>query len=265
MIDQPLLDEIADELVADGELVSYTSVQRALKKKKGRGASYRDIQDPLADWKAKRRYKGHLAVLDLPEEMEKAIAGFATSAIKIAEARALAALPVTSGQGPAANLLEQMQRIVTGLERQLATLADENRQLRNDITALAPRQTVALIEDVAPNVQKRIRKGRGRRTGIPARMATIFWNEVMSSVSDIIYAGGRPVTADELLPLIPGDILEMAAEGFEELDATRLGEKLAQRILGRKFGLFHVGEDHFAVFPMSPEIPELAEAAAAAA
>ncbi|MFD1279641.1 hypothetical protein ACFQ5C_08120 [Methylobacterium goesingense] len=74
--------------------MTYDAVQAALLSKRGHGASDRDLQRPFADWRRRRRYKGHFATLDLPEEMEKVLAAFAATAMGIAEARAQAAHPV---------------------------------------------------------------------------------------------------------------------------------------------------------------------------
>lgn len=87
-MEQALIDILADELVENGELVSYSSIQKALKVRHGRGASDRDICRPLTTWKKKRRYRAHLAEIDLPEEMEKPLAQFIAAANKIASARA---------------------------------------------------------------------------------------------------------------------------------------------------------------------------------
>lgn len=66
MIQQALINTLADKLVEKGELVSHPSVQAALQKHNrkpneghGKGASYRELHTLLTDWRDRRRYKRH--------------------------------------------------------------------------------------------------------------------------------------------------------------------------------------------------------------
>ncbi|WP_156467459.1 hypothetical protein [Methylobacterium sp. Leaf102] len=255
MILQHEFDALADQLVTDGKLVSYSALQGELLKRQGHGTSDREIQKPLSDWKRRRRYKGHLAVLDLPEEMEKAIAAFTITAMKVAEARAHAAFPVTEGQGTTAGLLEQMQRIVTGLERQLAALADDNRSLQQQVAELlppapAPAPAPAVAEGLSP--RQPVRSGYRRKSGAPAIAAKAFWDRVVCDLAKRIWILGRPMSVSELLLEVPKDVKDFAAIAFQALDRKALANKLEQRIDGTKFGIFSLDGGFYSVIPLSP-------------
>ena len=185
MIDQAEFDILADKIVERGELVSYASLQLAHRDEYRRAISDRDLKGLFGNWRARRRYKGHLAALDLPEEMEKAIASFAAITMKIAEARAQAAIPITNEVGTTAGFLEQMQRIVTGLERQLAALADENRALKNQVAALEPPPEIPAVQE-RQILARAVAEVRPRKTGAANLAATVFWDKVVSDLSDII-------------------------------------------------------------------------------
>ncbi|MCP1558846.1 UNVERIFIED_ORG: hypothetical protein M2438_002936 [Methylobacterium sp. SuP10 SLI 274] len=263
MISQPIFDDLADDLVAEGTLVSYASLQRALRKKYGRGASDRDLQEPYADWRQRRRYKGHLAALDLPEEMEKAIAAFADTSMKVAEARALAAQPVIVGQGTTLGLLEQMQRIVTGLEKQLATLADENRALREQLAPLQPSPVLPEIEEEAPEAQPSRKPGE-HKTGAAAIAALAFWDRVVADLAACILAQGRPMSPDELLLEIPQSTRDFAALAFQRMSRRTVVRKLEERVKYGKYGLFRTTGKLFSATPLNPDYRPAAEESAAA-
>lgn len=262
MILQHLFDALADDLVAEGTKVTYDTVQAALLSKRGHGASDRDLQRPFADWRRRRRYKGHLATLDLPEEMEKALAAFATTAMGIAEARAQAAHPVLVSQSGAGGLLEQMQRIVCGLERQLASLADDNRGLREQIIALQPKPVN--LEPIADVSKASSPSGvRSRKSGAALIAATAFWDKVVADRAAQILVHGRPMSVDEMLLEISQDTKEFAALAFQIIDKKALDHKIRQRIDGRKYGLFRLGDGRYSVIPLASDYRQSSALAAA--
>lgn len=262
MIPQHLFDALADELVAEGTQVSYSTVQAALVAKRGHGVSDRDLQQPYADWRQRRRYKGHLARLDLPEEMEKAIATFAATAMRIAEARAQAAQPVLAGQNGTSGLLEQMQRIVGGLERQLASLADDNRALRDQLRALQshptkPEPPASVSDATNPGFR------RSRKSGAALIAATAFWDKVVSDRAARILALGRPMSMEEMVLDISQETKDFAALAFQKIDKKALEHKITQRIDGKKYGLFQFGSGLYSVIPLAPDYRQFAALVAA--
>ena len=250
MIDQTEFDILADRIVERGELVSYASLQLAHRDEYRRAISDRDLKGLLGNWRARRRYKGHLAALDLPEEMEKAIASFAAITMKIAEARAQAAIPITKDVGTTAGFLEQMQRIVTGLERQLAALADENRALRDQVAALQPLPVIPVVEE-RHMLAREIVGHRQRKTGAARLAAKVFWDKVISDLSNHIFTAAHPMNVGDLLGEVPEATKAFAKLAFQELDETSLSYKLEQRIVGKKYGLFRRDDGGFGVIPMS--------------
>jgi hypothetical protein len=263
MIDQTQFDILADNIVSEGRLVSYASLQLAHRDEYRNAISDRDLKGLYGNWRARRRYKGHLAVLDLPEEMEKAIASFAAITMKIAEARAQAAIPITRELGTTAGFLEQMQRIVTGLERQLAALADENNALRDQIAALQPPAVIPVVEERQMPARV-IVENRPRKTGAAKLAATVFWDKVIKDLSNRIFAGSNPMSAKEMLPEVPEVEKVFAEKALQKLDEQLLIHKLKQRIDGKKYGLFRLDDGRFGVFPMSPDARPAMDAVAAA-
>ena len=237
MIQQHVVDTLADALVAEGTLVSTSTIQKALRRynrlpgePEGKGVSNRDLQDPLADWKKRRRYKGHLATLDLPEEMEKAIASFAELAMRIAEERSAAAHEPTKPSMEGAALLGQMERLVGRLEERLAGLAEENRALRE---AMAPTRSASTTPPPAIGVPSFVTTMPhvriGRRNGVSASASRHFWTRLILELTAFIRRSG-PKTATELVDVIDDETKSLAALAFDAIGVGMLVEKLKFRL-----------------------------------
>jgi hypothetical protein len=236
MNDQALIDTLADKLVQEGELVSYSSVQAALQEHNkqpngdaGKGASYRDLHTLLTDWRDRRRYKGHLAALNMSEKMEKALAVFAARAIKAAEDRATASQKPAPATPDTLAVMAQMERLVGRLEEQMAGLAAENRSLREKIAALRgpPRP-----ED------------GGRKRGVPAATSRFFWDRVVQELCVEIRRKG-PMTLTEMFEAIDADTRAMAAHSFQKIDVDKLEEKLAYRVANPEHRLCKLPGDRY--------------------
>ena len=233
MKDQTLIDTLADKLVAKGELVSYASIQAALRKHNtgaddddGTGASYRDLHKLLSHWKDRRRYKGHLAALKMPEKMEKALAVFAARTMRAAEELATARQQTAPATPDTLAVMSQMERLVGRLEEQMAGLAAENRSLREEIAALRPAS--AKVADVAVPGPPRPEDG-GRKRGVPAATSRYFWDRVVRELCVELRRSG-PMTLTEMFEAIDADTRAMAAHSFQKIDAEKLKEKLAYRV-----------------------------------
>lgn len=151
---QRLFDALADALVERGEPVTYTSLQKALQTDRGRGTSDRDLQAPFADWRKRRRYKPHLAALDLPDAAERANADFAARMVRTAARPVEAALPYVAGPDM---LLDR----IADLEEEVGCLARENRALRAEIAVLRAAPEAPPIEATA---RRRIQDALGQAT-----------------------------------------------------------------------------------------------------
>lgn len=159
---------------------------------------------------------------------------------------------MTSGQGPTTGLLEQMQRIVTGLERQLASLADENRSLREQLASLLPPLPApALPVPACPDDAGQSKPER--KTGAALVAANAFWDGVVEDLAGHILAIGRPMSADELLLEIPQNTRDFAVLAFQRMNKKSLRHKLGQRIEGEKYGLFRTAEKLYCVVPLAPD------------
>lgn len=248
MIDQTLFDTLADKLVQEGELVSYSSVQAALQEHNkqpngdaGKGASYRDLHTLLTDWRDRRRYKGHLAALDMSEKMEKALAVFAARAIKAAEDRATARQKPAPATPDTLAVMAQMERLVGRLEEQMAGLAAENRSLREEIAALRPAPTV-VAEATVPGPPRP--DDGGRKRGVPAATSRFFWDRVVRELCVEIRRKG-PRTLTEMFEAIDADTRAMAAHSFQKIDAEKLEEKLAYRVKNPEHRLCRLPNDRY--------------------
>ncbi|MDP4021130.1 hypothetical protein Q8W71_00710 [Methylobacterium sp. NEAU 140] len=233
MNDQTLIDTLADKLVAKGELVSYSSIQAALQthnskpgEDEGKGASYRDLKTLISNWRERRRYKGHLAALKMPEKMEKALAVFAARAMRAAEDLAAAKLEAAPATPDALAVMAQMERLVGRLEEQMAGLAAENRSLREEIAALRPAPAV-VAEATAPG-PPRPEEG-GRKRGVPAATSRFFWDRVVRELCVEIRHKG-PLTLEQMFAAIDADTRALAARSFQKIDAEKLEEKLDYRV-----------------------------------
>ncbi|MEE7450912.1 hypothetical protein MRF4_25680 [Methylobacterium radiotolerans] len=233
MNDQALIDTLADNLVEKGELVSYSSVQAALREHNtgpgqddGKGASYRDLHKLLSNWKDRRRYKGHLAALRMSDKMEKALAIFASRTMKAAEELATARQEAAPATPDALAVMAQMERLVGRLEEQMAGLAAENRSLREEIAALRP--APAVVAEATVSGPPRSEDG-GRKRGGPAATSRFFWDRVVRELCVEIGRKG-PMTLAEMFEAIDADTMAMAAHSFQKIDAEKLEEKLAYRV-----------------------------------
>lgn len=212
-------------MVANGDLVSYATLREALGKRnrkgdelRGKAASNRDLKDPFEDWRDRRRYKGHLAKLDLPEEMEKLIAGFASEAMRIGEAAAKASQEREPPQAPAPGLLEQVQRLVGELDGKLFSLNEENQRLREEISSLREAQApddaklsgaVTVVGCPSP--------GGKKVKGIAASTALHFWDLVARDVARLLDERG-PMTADQLIKAFDNETKALATAAFVSLE-----------------------------------------------
>lgn len=238
MIAQPAFDTLADELVAEGKLVSYATLRKALSERnrkadelRGTAASNRDLKDPFEDWRERRKYKGHLATLDLPEEMEKLIAGFASEAMRIGEAAARTRQEREPPKAPAAGLLEQVQRLVGELDGKLVSLNEENQRLREEISSLREAQACDEAEALRPAKDAgRPSLGGKKVKGIAASTALHFWDLVAREVARLLDERG-PMTTDQLIEAFDDETKTLATAGFASLEdalANRLWDRTSR-------------------------------------
>lgn len=236
MIDQALFDALADALVERGQPVSYTTVQAELRAFRNRGTSDRDLQIPLGDWIRRRRYKRHLAMADLPVEMEKAIVAFTMEAMRIAKGREV---------GLAKEDADVRTRI-EDLERRLAEALSRNRELADRLDALAPAPPAdpGAAEEPDP-VEAAAPALRSRKKGATAATSRFFWDRVIRELAVMIRREG-PKCLDELLAAIAPQDLELAAAAFRPIDAGSLEKALAERTKRGRYGLVLV-DDRYSV------------------
>ncbi|WP_411902742.1 hypothetical protein [Methylorubrum thiocyanatum] len=253
MVNQALFDEVADRLVEQGIRVTYDSVNAALKERDrlgggpGRGKSDRDLQIPFADWKRRRRYRPHLAHLDLSDGMEKAIAAFVARAI--AEAGHHAGAPPeppdpTPAPDPNPVVASQLADLAASMQAQLATLAEECRLLREQAREPSAGH---------PSTQKPSAplKREERRRGLAAATGRFFWDRMMQVFVEAIRERG-PMSAAQLLETLDEDALAIAAAAFEEVTVSLIKEKVEFRISKRNYfrmtdeGLYDVLPKHAA-------------------
>ncbi|MCB4805871.1 hypothetical protein QO001_006100 [Methylobacterium brachiatum] len=135
--------------------------------------SDRDLQDPFASWKRRRRYRPHLAALDLDESTERALARFLTLA--------RSGRPATSVQDDGEEPATRAQ--VARIEESIAVAAAEHAALRADIAGLATAFASLAGE-----------RTKGRKAGIVASTALHFWDQVMRAFAGEIRKRG-PLTA----------------------------------------------------------------------
>ncbi|CAA2145125.1 hypothetical protein [Methylobacterium bullatum] len=233
MIQQTLIDTLADDLVERGVLVSYSTIQEALREHNkqpdedaGKGASYRDLHTLLTNWRDRRRYKGHLAALNMPERMEKALAVFAARAMKAAEVRVAASQELRPATPDTQAVMNQMERFVGRLEEQMASLTEENRTLRKEIAALRPAPP-AITDATAPRPPRP--EGGGRKKGVPAATSRFFWDRVVQELCVELKRKGT-MSLVEMFDAIDADTKALAAHAFQAIDIEKLEEKLAYRV-----------------------------------
>ncbi|KQO76349.1 hypothetical protein ASF20_13425 [Methylobacterium sp. Leaf88] len=217
MVDQKLLDELADGLVAAGVQVTYPTLEGAFRERSrltaGRpaGHSRRDLQGPFDDWKRRRRYRPHLAALDLDEGTERALARF------LALARSDKPIDARLADDDETATRSQVNFLAGRIEETVAALAAENAALRADIAALA--STVATLVKGRPE---------GRKSGIVASTSLHFWDQLMREFAARIRKRG-PLTAEELDATITDDTREFAMRNFERITPGVIAGKLTVR------------------------------------
>ncbi|GJD76426.1 hypothetical protein [Methylobacterium goesingense] len=227
MVNQSLIDEVADLLVEQGIRVTHMSVNEALRERDrrlggpGRGKSLRDLQAPLADWKRRRRYRAYLAHLDLPEEMDKAIATFVEHAMAVARRHAGPDAPShepAEVAQPEAILTRQFADFAESMQGQMNALAEQFSSLRDQVPSTAAGEAKAA--DL---------KREDRRRGLAAAAGRFFWDRMMQSFMEAIRERG-PMTAIELLDTLDEDALAMARAAFEDVTTSVIKEKVEFRI-----------------------------------
>ncbi|MFC6791240.1 DNA-binding protein [Methylobacterium komagatae] len=210
MVRQEQVDQVADALVERGVRVTVDALGDAL----GRT---QDLTVPLADWKRRRRYLGHLVVLDIPEDLERVLATVA---------KALAATDPFGGlKAPSAKAGEDgglhPVKLPDQLWERLAAMAGDIVGLREQVAGLA------LAQGPSKPVPKARREGRKR--GLAAAMGRMFWDRMMGHFAEAMRREG-PMTAVELLATLDADALDMAEAAFERIDASLITEKVEERV-----------------------------------
>ena len=237
MLNQSVLDEIADQLVEQGIRVTYDSINDALKEASrrdgggGKGKSERDIQLPLSDWKRRRRYRPFLAHVDLPEAMDKAITSFVQRAMTVGREHEGSgdqplADPLLHDPEPFKALSHQIADHSALTQAQMAALANDLRLVRE--------QVAASTKDRQAGASSGMLKSEDRRRGISAATGRFFWNRMMLSFVEAIQKHG-PMTAAELFDTLDDDALAMAEAVFEKVTVTVLREKVVFRISQGKY------------------------------
>lgn len=258
MIQQTLIDTLADDLVEKGVLVSYSAVQEALREHNkqpdedaGKGASYRDLHTLLTNWRDRRRYKGHLAALKMSERMEKAFAVFAARAMQAAEVRVAASQELGPATPDTLAVMAQMERFVGRLEEQMAALTAENRTLRKEIAALRP-SPLSVADAMAPRPPRP--EGGGRKKGVPAATSRFFWDRVVKELCVELRRKG-PMTLVEMFDAIDIDTKALAAHAFQAIDIEKLEEKLAYRVENAEHRLCRLADGTYSLIkgPLSPK------------
>lgn len=198
MVRQEQVDQAADALVEKGVRVTVDALGDAL----GRT---QDLAVPLADWKRRRRYLGHLAVLDIPEHVERLLATMATAMVA-----------ADAGVGRLASEPVGMTEVI---HDRLTAISEDIGALRDQVAGLAPSRT--------PN--GRPPKREGRRRGLAAEMGRVFWDRLMQHFVRAIRKDG-PLTSAQLLATLDSDFLEMASAAFERVDVSLITEKVNERV-----------------------------------
>lgn len=217
MIDQRTLDEVADLLVQDGKRVTYDHLREAFAARNnpngpgGGSHSDRDIQDPFADWKRRRRYRPHLAALDLDGRTERALAQF------LALARSASAGTPDREDGEEMVTRAQVALLAERIEGAITAAAEERAALRADIASLA-----SAVEALAGE------RTKGRKSGIVASTSLHFWDQLMRAFAAEIRRRG-PLTAEELLATVTKDALRFAERNFERITLGVVTDKLQTR------------------------------------
>lgn len=237
MVNQALFDELADLLVERGKRVTYDLLNEALRERDrraggiGQGKSDRDLQRPLADWKRRRRYRPHLAQLDLPEAMDKALASFVERAMSVAAQHTTAATS-SSNAAPVEEpdhcraLANQLDEFRASMQAQMAALVEESRVLRDQVGASIAGQS---NKAVAPSPKR-----EDRRRGLAAATSRFFWDRMMQMFAKAIRESG-PMTADELYEILDEDALSMSSAAFEEIDVNLIRKKVEARVREKNY------------------------------
>ena len=243
MSNQAYFDDVADALVEQGVRVTYDSLNDAFKERdraiggRGRGKSDRDLQRPFDDWKRRRRYRPYLAHLDLPDEMDKAIAAFVDRAMSVARQHAVPTAPASDAKPVSApdvgpTLGQQFAELAVSMQERMDALAEDYRSLRDQVLNPSAGRT-----DPPARKETPAHKREGRRRGLAAAMGRTFWDAMMQDFVKAIRKRG-PMTATQLLETLDEDALAMAAAAFEPVTVVTLTEKVAFRIKkGRYFQL----------------------------
>lgn len=241
MIDQTTFDVVADGLLSSGIRVTYGNLRDAFRERNRAGNSaddatshsMRDIQDPFADWKRRRRYKPHLAASDLPEIAEKAVATALDALRKAANTLPPGTPPMVHVRDPD-EVMARIDEMSGSIARRLDALAAENANLRREVATLA-----AACHQQGPRLVR-----KGRKAGVFDSTSRHFWNRLMLMFRDHIKAEG-PKPWPDLLALIDEDCHALAAAAFEPIDENKLKEKLGIRVGAKNYfrledGLYHV-------------------------
>lgn len=221
MIDQKTFDDVADGLVAAGTRVTYGHLREAFaeRNRQSNGAaatshSMRDIQDPFDDWKLRRRYRPHLAALDLDGRTEKALTRFLALA---RSAKSKAIEPADDGEAATCFQVEGMAR---RFEEVAAMFAAETGALKAEVARLA-----SAMASIPPATDER---PKGRKSGIVASASLHFWDRLMQEFALEIRKRG-PLTARELDATIADDTRLFASRNFQRITPRILAGKLATR------------------------------------
>ncbi|SFU94175.1 hypothetical protein [Methylobacterium sp. UNCCL110] len=222
MVQQILVDQAADRLVEQGVRVTVASLGDALRRDGGgaaKGVAVRDLGALLADWKCRRRYREHLAVLDLPEDLERVLATVATA---LAASRPHVGDGIETGSS-GSDGDRHPAGWPTSTHDRLAAMADDIGALREQVAALSQSRS-------KPPKTKR----EGRKRGLAAVMARLFWDRMMQHFVEAIRKEG-PKTASELLATLDADALEMAESAFERIDTSLIAEKVGERVRRKNY------------------------------
>lgn len=117
--------------------------------------------------------------------------------------------------------LRALAEQVSALRQEVAAVAGDLRVLRDRL------QT----NDASPGRTRPVSKPKreGRRRGLAAAMARLFWDRMMQNFVEVIRREG-PMTAAQLHATLDADVLEMAESAFERIDVSLIAEKLNERV-----------------------------------
>lgn len=221
MIDQKTFDDVADGLIAAGTRVTYGHLREAFAERNrlsndavATSHSMRDIQDPFDDWKLRRRYRPHLAALDLDVRTEKVLSRFLALA-RSAKSKAIE----LADDGEAATCF-QVEDLARRFDEAAAAFAAETGALKTEVARLASAMaTISTATDERP---------KGRKFGIVASASLHFWDRLMQELASEIRKRG-PLTAHELDATIADDTRLFASRNFQRITPKVVAGKLAAR------------------------------------